>query len=106
VILDLNLPGLSGFEFLKRSKPSCPIVMFSSSGNPEDEKQALALGARQFVRKPLSYQDYADAVCNIVQRWTALDGAALTGGLIGHKLLVQAGRIRFPLYFRLSLNLD
>ena len=55
VLLDLNLPKLNGFEFLERAKRTFPpVVVFTSSHSDYDEKRALALGARQFVRKPFT----------------------------------------------------
>ena len=70
LILDLNLPKVSGFEFLERYKTTYPpIVVFTSSWSDYDERRALKLGARQFVRKPISYQGYLDAVCGIVRQW-------------------------------------
>jgi CheY-like chemotaxis protein len=70
VILDLNLPKVGGHAFLERYHPNYPpIVVFTSSGNPVDEKRAMALGAREFIRKPISYDGYVKAVCGIVQRW-------------------------------------
>ena len=72
VILDLNLPKLNGFEFLERAKRTFPpVVVFTSSHSDYDEKRALALGARQFVRKPMSYDGYVQAVCRLVQKWAS-----------------------------------
>src|SRR5579864_1299293 len=53
VILDLNLPGLSGYDVLQQCDPkSVPVVVFSVSSNQADAKRALELGAREFVHKP------------------------------------------------------
>ena len=79
VILDLNLPGMDGHSFLERYKNSYPpIAVFTSSWNPRDEKRALALGAREFVRKPMTYEEYIQAVCHIVERWGNIPGEAHT----------------------------
>ena len=70
VILDLNLPKVDGYAFLERYHQTYPpIVVFTSSWNEVDEKRAVALGAREFVRKPMSYDGYVKAVCGIVERW-------------------------------------
>src|ERR1700688_5051762 len=48
VILDLNLPGLSGYDVLEQCDPGrIPVVVFSVSSNPADAERALQLGARE-----------------------------------------------------------
>jgi len=69
VILDLNLPKLSGFSILQRTRPTVPVVVFSSSSNPLDRQRSLELGAREFVQKPSDLDEYRCAVSNIVRRW-------------------------------------
>ena len=69
VILDLNLPKMSGLELLKKHKPSAPVVVFSCSWNKSDAERAISFGAKEFVRKPLTYEAYVSAVCDIVTRW-------------------------------------
>jgi CheY-like chemotaxis protein len=59
VLLDLNLPLVSGFEVLKwiRQEPehrTLPVVIFSSSGRLEDKTRALELGADHYIQKPSS----------------------------------------------------
>ena len=59
VLLDLNLPLISGFKVLEwmRSQPdfrSLPVVIFSSSSDPEDRSKALKRGANELVEKPRS----------------------------------------------------
>ena len=56
LILDILLPGISGFEVLEgiKSDPALghiPIVMFSNLGDPEDIKKAKDLGATKFLVK-------------------------------------------------------
>jgi len=54
IILDLNLPGLSGYDVLEQCDPQLvPIVVFSVSSNPADAQRAMELGAREFVHKPV-----------------------------------------------------
>jgi len=69
VVLDLNLPKISGHAFLERHNTATPVVVFSSSLSEDDKERALALGAREFVRKPIQYDNYVNAVCGIVERW-------------------------------------
>jgi two-component system, response regulator len=70
VILDLNLPKVSGLKVLER-RPQCaaPIVVFSSSDNTHEISQALALGACDYVRKPTEIEAYTTAVRGLIVKW-------------------------------------
>lgn len=56
VILDLNLPGMSGFDFLDkyRRRASAPVIIVSARDADEDIVKALGIGADEFVTKPFS----------------------------------------------------
>jgi DNA-binding response OmpR family regulator len=56
VILDLNLPGMDGFEFLRlvRKKSPVPVIILSSRKSDEDLILGLGIGADEFVVKPFS----------------------------------------------------
>ncbi len=70
VILDLNVPNLSGCAVLERYHPKdVPVVVFSSSWNEADRRRSLELGAQEFVRKPMHLQAFKDAVCEMVKKW-------------------------------------
>jgi len=70
VILDVNLPGLSGYEVLEQIDPKrMPVVMFSVSSNEADAKRALELGAREFVHKPTGLEVYKHAVLRMLETW-------------------------------------
>jgi CheY-like chemotaxis protein len=69
ILLDLNLPNVSGSLFLARSKPEVPVVVFSSSANPEDVREAMELGATAFVQKPMDFEEYRERVARIVSDW-------------------------------------
>jgi CheY-like chemotaxis protein len=79
ILLDLNLPRVSGSWFLERSKPKVPVVIFSSSSNPADIRQAVELGVKEFVQKPSDLQQYADRVSRIIRDWLpGMDTSVLT----------------------------
>ncbi len=68
ILLDLKMPGISGFEVLSwiRRHPTLrvlPVVVLTASVHPEDRARALALGASQFIVKPVNY----DALQLLVQ---------------------------------------
>lgn len=71
IILDLNMPRVDGQTVLQqyREKQKVPIVIFSSTQNKIEVQKALALGAREYVQKPIGFEPYAAAVCGMVQRW-------------------------------------
>jgi DNA-binding response OmpR family regulator len=56
VILDVNLPGMSGFEVCRRlrEQASTPIMILTVRGNEEDEVKGLDLGADDYLTKPFS----------------------------------------------------
>ena len=72
ILLDLNLPGLSGFDVLKwvRGRPEfreLPVVIFSSSEQPEDKARASELGANGYLEKPKSGLLFAGVVERLKQ---------------------------------------
>src|SRR4030081_877493 len=70
IILDLNLPKLSGHAVLERNqRKDIPVVVFSSSWNETEIHRALNLGAREYVQKPSEIDAFADAVQGIISKW-------------------------------------
>lgn len=60
IILDLNIPKLSGLEVLKRLRArkalaGLPVVVLTSSDDPKDVSTADALGVSAYIIKPLDY---------------------------------------------------
>jgi len=60
IFLDLNMPVMNGFEFLAEVKKfehlqHVPIVIFTTSSNPDHVLQTHSLGARAFITKPASF---------------------------------------------------
>jgi DNA-binding response OmpR family regulator len=79
IILDLNMPRIDGHTVLERYQTKdIPIVIFSSGGNEIEVKRALALGAREYVKKPLGFRPFVDAVRGIVDRWLGIEGGFRT----------------------------
>lgn len=61
VLLDVNMPGLNGLEFLGRvrAEPALrdiPVVLQSTEDQQEDMERGLAAGARGYLRKPFTPQ--------------------------------------------------
>ena len=58
VLLDIQLPGVSGIEVLKRAKDLCPetkVIMVTGSVDAEREEEAMAYGARGYITKPFDF---------------------------------------------------
>lgn len=71
VILDLMLPGRSGFDILRdlRARPdmaSLPVLMLTARGQTQDREMADSLGASQFIAKPFSNAEVLEAANALV----------------------------------------
>jgi CheY-like chemotaxis protein len=70
IILDLNIPKVSGFEVLERNpRKDIPVVIFSASINRSDIDRALVRGARDYIQKPIEIDAYRGAVVGMIKRW-------------------------------------
>jgi CheY-like chemotaxis protein len=74
VILDLNLPIMSGFDVLEWARAqealrSLPVVIFTSSDQPQDRARAKELQANDYVTKPSNPVGLADFAHQFKQRW-------------------------------------
>jgi len=70
IILDLNMPRLSGTETLRMLKKNpkyfhIPVVILSTSVNDLEKKSCLELGAKDYLIKPVKYQVFLDT-CKIL----------------------------------------
>ena len=70
IILDLNIPKITGTALLERWRiGATPVVVFSSAANPIEKERTLALGAREFVSKPMDFDEFSAAIHRIVDKW-------------------------------------
>lgn len=79
VLLDLNLPVLSGFDVLRWMRgpgnfAALPIVIFSSSARERDRETARDLGATDYVEKPTSIGRFSELVRSLRDRWLQVQG--------------------------------
>lgn len=76
ILLDLNLPKISGLDVLRAVKASTalrtiPVVVFTTSSSEEDAAQAYALGADNYIVKPLNLRAFEEALEKICMFWLA-----------------------------------
>lgn len=71
VLLDLNLPGVTGFEICKaiRRKSTTPILVLTSRDQLRDELHALGLGADEYLTKPCNKDRLIARISNLLRRY-------------------------------------
>ncbi|MGZ4963869.1 MAG: response regulator [Limisphaerales bacterium] len=74
ILLDINLPGCSGFDILhwvrqQTAFETLPVILFSSSARPDDQRRAEILGATDYFAKPSSGIDFVEVVRGLLDRW-------------------------------------
>jgi two-component system response regulator len=78
VLLDLKLPRVDGCEVLRAVRRDertrlLPVVVLTASKEDEDRLRAYELGANAYVRKPVSFSEFADAVRTLGLFWLVLN---------------------------------
>ena len=76
VMLDIGLPRLSGLDVLRRLRQDertrlLPVVMLTSSDEESDRLQSYRDGANSFVRKPVTFAEFAETVARLGVYWLA-----------------------------------
>lgn len=78
VLLDLNLPQVSGLDILKeiRQQPATrllPVTVLSASDRLDDVRAATGLGANSFIHKPVAGDELRNALIDIAHYWLDLN---------------------------------
>ena len=70
VILDLNLPGVSGFAVCRmlRQKSTVPVLVLTSRDQLKDELNALSMGADEYLTKPCHSERLLARIANLLRR--------------------------------------
>lgn len=76
ILLDINLPGMSGLELLKRIRQTAktkriPVIMMTSSSQDEDVIKAYDDGANSYIRKPINTNEFNALVVQLGMYWLA-----------------------------------
>jgi len=75
ILLDLNMPRMNGFEFLKITKADTtlrkiPVVVLTTSAADEGVVESYDLGVAGYIVKPVSYRQFVEAVRTLDMYWT------------------------------------
>ena len=78
ILLDLNLPKISGLEVLRHIRAEertkmLPVVVLTSSKQDEDVIRSYSLGANAYVRKPVDFAEFATAAKTLGLFWLLLN---------------------------------
>jgi CheY-like chemotaxis protein len=82
VLLDLKLPKVDGLEVLRRIRANertklLPVVILTSSDEQRDLTEGYSLGCNSYVRKPVDFVHFAEAVLQLQMYWLVLNKSAV-----------------------------
>jgi CheY-like chemotaxis protein len=77
ILLDLNLPKVSGFDVLERIKTSdelllTPVIVLTVSEREEDIVRAYQLGANTYITKPVDFGKFMHAIDTLWEYWMVI----------------------------------
>jgi len=78
VLLDLNMPRMSGIEFLRelRKDPelaSTPVVVLTTSNDDQDKVEAYDLNVAGYILKPVTFSSFCDVMVALNKYWSLVE---------------------------------
>ena len=77
VLLDIKMPRVDGIEVLRRVKgselKSLPVVVMTSSNEERDVLESYRLGVNSYIRKPVDFNQFVEAVKQLGLYWLVLN---------------------------------
>ena len=78
ILLDIHLPKIDGLEVLKRIRDDkrthlCRVVILTSSKEENDLIRSYQLGVNSFIRKPVDFSQFAEAILQVGLYWLVLN---------------------------------
>jgi len=78
VFLDVNMPEWNGFEVLERLRANdrtrhLPVVLLTTSTEPDDIATGYRLGANSFVTKPFDFEKFTEIFATMTSYWAAVN---------------------------------
>ncbi len=98
LLLDLVLPGYSGFEILeaiKKERPGQPVIILSARGEENDRVRGLKMGADDYIVKPFSVRELLARVDAVLRRSTERPSVLETHQINGGEVDFARREIRF-----------